>query len=79
MKALGQWLNAEQALQVLPQDRFLFSPGQALQAIDPLHRRVEAHVVGPIASQDDSVSPPGINNVAQCNLAAGKTVLVELF
>jgi hypothetical protein len=70
-------LQAQQRLQVLPENFVFFLLCKALEALYPGHRGGLPPDVGPIAAQDYMVSPDVIQQKAQPCLAVSQTVIVE--
>ena len=74
---MGARLNSQYTLQVLPQNSFFLVLSQAGEVVDPLHRRIKSHVVGPIAAQEHPVNTRRVNDVAQSLLTVGHAVIVK--
>src|SRR5262245_50370316 len=70
--------DAQQALEILPEDRVLLVLREAFHAENPGDRPVERHVVGPVGAEDHAVDADGIDQEAQRLLRVDDAVVMEL-
>src|SRR6267142_7024962 len=73
----GALLDAQQTLQVPPEDRFLLRLREALHREDPGHGPVERHVVRPVRAEDDTIGADGVDEKAQRRPGVDDAVVVE--
>src|SRR4029450_12183733 len=60
--------EAEQTLQISPENGFLLLLGEALHREDPRDRPVERHVVGPVRAEHHAVGADGVDQKARGGL-----------
>src|SRR5262245_20623730 len=69
--------EAEQLLQIAPEDGFLLGLREALHGENPGDRPVERHVVRPVCAEHDPVGADGVDQEAQRRLGVDDAVVVE--
>src|SRR4029450_7172959 len=77
MRRMASRGEAEQPLQIAPEDGFLLGLGEGLHGEDPGDRPVERHVVRPVRAEHDPVGADGVDQEAQRRLGVDDAVVVE--